>query len=109
VTPEEIARIAALRKESPAAFQREHVRWVEGRLSLLEKPGGDCEHFVKGAGCAVYPARPPQCRTWPFWPVNLATPTAWKQAGTRCPGIGAGGRVTAETIEASLRESAGLA
>jgi Fe-S-cluster containining protein len=108
VTPDEIARIAEFRKETPEAFQREHVRWVEGRLSLLEKPGGDCEHFVKGAGCSVYSVRPPQCRTWPFWPVNVATPAAWKQTGTKCPGVGAGDRVSAECIESHLRQSDGL-
>ena len=22
--------------------------------------------------CSIYPVRPLQCRTWPFWPENLA-------------------------------------
>ncbi len=99
VTEAEIVRIAAHRGEPREAFARDHVRWVDGRLSLLERPGGDCELFDRSAGCTVYDARPSQCRTWPFWPVNLATPGAWRQAGMKCPGVGAGDRVTAEAID----------
>eukprot|EP00961_Rhodomonas_salina_P046921 629705-Rhodomonas_salina.2 len=30
---------------------------------------------MKGkAICSLYEARPKQCRTWPFWPENLASP-----------------------------------
>jgi Fe-S-cluster containining protein len=108
VTPGEIARIAAFRGESEADFIRDHCRQVDGRLSLLEKPGGDCVMFDRASGCAIYDVRPSQCRTWPFWPVNLASPSAWRDAGTRCPGIGAGDRVPAEQISASAARSAGL-
>lgn len=98
VTEEEIARIAAYRSETPDAFRRDHVRWVEGRISLLERPGGDCEFLDRDAGCSIYPVRPSQCRSWPFWPVNLATPAAWKRAGMACPGVGTGDRIPADEI-----------
>ncbi len=105
VTEEEIARIAARRGESPEAFARGHVRRVDGRLSLLERPDGACELFDRDAGCTVYEDRPSQCRTWPFWPVNLATPEAWKQTATKCPGVGAGDRVPADAIDRSAVSS----
>ena len=37
--------------------------------------------------CAIHEVRPSQCRSWPFWPENLQTPEAWRQAGEDCPGI----------------------
>jgi len=40
--------------------------------------------------CTIYPVRPLQCRTWPFWEGNLANEENWRRAGQRCPGIGRG-------------------
>jgi Fe-S-cluster containining protein len=42
------------------------------------------------AGCSIYPVRPTQCRTWPFWPELLSSRRAWERAGRTCPGITAG-------------------
>ena len=55
------------------SFAERFVRLVGDRFSLIEKPGGDCIFWDKQAGCTVYDARPVQCRTWPFWPENIAT------------------------------------
>lgn len=54
--------------------------------------------------CAIYEARPLQCRTWPFWAGNLATETNWRRAGVRCPGIGRGRVHTREEME-ELRDA----
>jgi Fe-S-cluster containining protein len=35
----------------------------------------------------IYPVRPMQCRTWPFWDQNLKNGKAWKSASERCPGM----------------------
>jgi len=40
--------------------------------------------------CLVYPVRPRQCRTWPFWPEVLRSRDAWDRATEKCPGIGKG-------------------
>jgi Fe-S-cluster containining protein len=108
VTEADIGRIAEYRKETPDAFRRGHTRWAKGKLSLLEKPGGDCEMFDQSAGCTIYAVRPPQCRTWPFWPIHVATPAAWRDVGARCPGVGAGDRIPADLIEALVRQSADI-
>ena len=42
--------------------------------------------------CSVYHVRPLQCRTWPFWPENLANERAWNQAAKKCHGMNAPGR-----------------
>ena len=40
--------------------------------------------------CTVYPVRPMQCRTWPFWPSNLRDIDSWSLAAVRCPGVNRG-------------------
>jgi uncharacterized protein len=56
-----------------------------------------------GRGCLVYPVRPTQCRTWPFWHTNLTDPDAWAHAGTRCRGINCGPLVPLDEIERRRR------
>ena len=72
VTIDEMRQIAEFRGETVESFSERFVRLVDDRFSLIEKPGGDCIFWDKQAGCTVYDARPDQCRTWPFWPENLA-------------------------------------
>jgi Fe-S-cluster containining protein len=103
VNAEEIAQLAQFRGLSTEAFGRQYVRQVGDRLSLIERPGGDCIFWEKQVGCSVYEARPIQCRTWPFWPENIASPEAWEQVTTVCPGSGRGQLYSLEEIEASAR------
>ncbi len=102
VTPEEIARLAEFRGEPIEAFSRAFLRQVGPRYSLIEKPGGDCIFWDKQAGCTVYPARPVQCRTWPFWEENVETPEDWREVQGRCPGAGRGRVYGVEEILSSV-------
>ncbi len=84
-----IARLAGHVGLSPDAFSRKYVRWVSnlGVYSLIEKRNGDCIFWSDEQGCTVYEARPTQCRTFPFWPEVIATPEAWDEYATDCPGM----------------------
>lgn len=101
VDAEEIARLAKFRGETLDQFSQKFVRRVGDRLSLIEKPGGDCVFWEKTQGCTVYSARPIQCQTWPFWPENLETPEDWDHVTSVCPGSGKGQVFTVEEIRAS--------
>ncbi|HDZ22705.1 hypothetical protein LCGC14_0644650 [marine sediment metagenome] len=94
VTGEQIAAMAEHIALDEKEFRRQYVRKVGRRLSLKEHPTTkDCIFLQPtngGRSCSVYPVRPPQCRTWPFWPNNLATPQTWAWAGVRCPGVNRG-------------------
>ena len=98
---------------------KRHCRRISGQVSLKEKlpnPRGeyDCTflrevpaastdgHSVTHSRrlCDIYEVRPMQCRTWPFWHGNLATPGAWLQAALRCPGMNRGRKWTLEQIVA---------
>jgi len=81
----------------------EEVRAVYSRqayrgLTLREKANGDCVFWDRQAGCTIYPVRPPQCRTWPFWHSNVATPKDWEATQAVCPGAGKGQLYSAEEI-----------
>ncbi|MGD0898729.1 MAG: YkgJ family cysteine cluster protein [Thermoguttaceae bacterium] len=98
---EEIAMLAAAIRLDVDEFQRRYVRRVGVRRSLIELANGDCIFFDSHRKlCQVYSARPRQCRTWPFWSSNLATPSDWEAMGRQCPGSGRGPRIPLEKIEA---------
>jgi uncharacterized protein len=102
VSHEEIERLAQFRGETVDQFCAQFVRRVGNNRSLIEKPGGDCIFWDAQAGCTVYPARPVQCRTWPFWPENVETPEDWTQITQICPGSGRGRHYSAEEIVESI-------
>ena len=103
IAPEEIKAAAQFLGLSPAQFKARYVRRAYGRLSLVELENGDCV-FWSPAGCKIYPVRPTQCKTFPFWPEYLRSPHAWSMAQRRCPGIGTGKLHTLEDIREKLRE-----
>jgi Fe-S-cluster containining protein len=72
-------------------------RAVRG-LSLREKTNGDCVFYDREQGCTIYSVRPRQCRTWPFWESNVATPEDWQKTCRVCPGSGQGDLIPAEEI-----------
>lgn len=106
VTDEEIRAIADYLDKPVGEVRLLHTRPARGRVSLNEYLNGDCIYFdPQGRGCTIYPVRPQQCRTWPFWPGNVESPGDWAQTGRTCPGIGRGELVPLEGINERLRNS----
>lgn len=94
VNAEEVRAAAQFLGLSDEAFYRQYTRRVGARVSLIEQENADCI-FLRTASdgtrrCTIYSARPVQCRTWPFWSVNLSSPRAWARAGEKCPGLNRG-------------------
>jgi Fe-S-cluster containining protein len=69
-------------------------------LSLKEKSNFDCIFWKDG--CAVYAARPLQCRTFPFWKDILSSPSSWAVARTGCPGMDRGRHYSGAEIQSIL-------
>lgn len=92
-TKEEIRRIAEFLGRDDGWLDRAHLRRVGLRYSLTEKADGDCI-FLKRAGgksmCGIYPVRPLQCRTWPFWNEIVKSPESWEETAKGCPGMNQG-------------------
>lgn len=91
-----IARYLGIELE---AFSRRYLRQVGRRLSLTERADGSCIFLDDDACCTIYPVRPRQCRTFPFWKENLESPEAWKACGECCHGVDQGRRYTRDEIE----------
>jgi Fe-S-cluster containining protein len=98
VSTDEIEALARFRGQTVEQFSKKFVRQVGAHYSLTERPGGDCIFWDAKEGCTVYPARPVQCRTWPFWPENVETPEDWRRTTQVCPGSGKGRLYRAEEI-----------
>jgi len=107
INGEESRSLAAHLGVPLAEFHDRYIRDTEEGPSLVERPGPDggldCvfldrESVPGKAVCGVYEHRPAQCRTWPFWRSNLATPQAWRRAAKVCPGMNRGALVAPEDI-----------
>ena len=94
-------RIAAWLKLSLHAFRRRYMlKDLDGAPSLRIRRNGDCIFWDRG--CTIYPVRPRQCRTFPFWPENLESPQAWAAATRTCHGAGKGKLYRLEDIRSVL-------
>ena len=103
VSREEIRLIAEFLGRDDEWLPKDQLRRVGFKYSLTERANGDCV-FLKSLGegkrgCGIYPVRPLQCRTWPFWTYNLKSPSAWAEAGEMCRGMNNGKSYTFDEIE----------
>lgn len=100
VDDEEIRAIAEYLDKPVGEIRLFHTKPVRNKVSLTEFANGDCT-FFDGAtrGCKIYPVRPKQCRTWPFWNSNLSSRQAWEDTQRECPGAGQGNFVSFDEIQ----------
>src|SRR5205085_593326 len=95
ISKDEIVRLAEHLRLTPQQVVEKYCRKVEGKFSLKEHRNArgeyDCVFLTEEKvqrptgtrpdqtvtlthrGCSIYPVRPLQCRTWPFWDSNLAS------------------------------------
>ena len=102
VSSEEIRRISEFTGMAVKAMNKKHLRRVFTRYSLTERANGDCIFLKNEDGkrmCSIYPVRPLQCRTYPFWTVNLSSHREWDDVASGCPGMNSGKHHTYEEIE----------
>jgi hypothetical protein len=101
LTREEERAIAAHLGLARREFRRRHTRRASFGDRTLRFPDGACT-FLDGGRCSIYPVRPGQCRTWPFWPENME-PAVWeREVAAFCPGVGRGRLYTRDEIRAVL-------
>ncbi len=103
VTRPEIKFIADHLAVPLSDVRRKFLKRIGLRRSIIENPNSkDCIFLEKNGDakrCRIYPVRPGQCRTWPFWSGNLAGSDAWDQATRRCNGVNQGRHYSFEQIE----------
>jgi len=103
VTRTEIEFIADFLKISVGQLRQQYLKRVGLRTTIIEQSATkDCVFLREIDGqkkCVIYRVRPGQCRTWPFWPENLANPNTWNKTAQKCPGINRGKLCTFEEIQ----------
>ncbi len=88
VDEEEITRIADHIEIPRDVFVERCLYLLKESYSIRETNDGRCIFFENG--CAIYPVRPLQCSTFPFWFQNMRSPDSWESVVLKCPGIGRG-------------------
>lgn len=99
LTDDDLNRAAAFLGLSPRQFEARYVYRTRYLLRLRKPHGAQC-HFLDGTRCRIHPAKPTQCRAFPFWPELVGDRRAWTEAAAGCPGIGKGELIT---IQSALR------
>jgi Fe-S-cluster containining protein len=128
ISREEIDRLAEFLRLPPEEVVEKYCRKADGKFSLkeyrnargeydcvflteekVERPaetnGEDQSVTHTRRGCSIYPVRPLQCRTWPFWDSNLSSKDAWDRAAQRCHGMNHGRRTFTRDQMESLRDA----
>ncbi len=103
VSADEVCTIAAHLKVAEPVFIETYLYPFKSSYSIGEDTEGQCLFYDNG--CRIYPVRPLQCRTFPFWFSNLRSQRAWQQVAVQCPGIGKGPVYTKEEIMALARST----
>jgi uncharacterized protein len=92
----EAARMAEYLCITFSVFAGTYLYPIRAGYGVKEHSDGRC--FFYDDGCIIYPVRPHQCRTYPFWFENLRSVKKWKRVSKACPGIGSGALYSKEKI-----------
>lgn len=99
----DVERAAVFLGMEAAEFERRYVYRTRHKMRFRVAKDTHC-YFLEGGGCGIHPAKPLQCRTFPFWPELVASARAWKQTSKRCPGIGKGDLIQIDLARATAQE-----
>ena len=89
LTESDLRNAAAFVGMTAVDFEAKFVYRTRHMLRLRKPRNSQC-HFLLQNGCSIHPAKPTQCRTFPFWPELVENRREWKAASRYCPGIGTG-------------------
>jgi len=103
LTEDDIPRIAAFLGMTAEAFEKRHVYRTRNLRRLRTPREAQCR-FLRADGCSIHPAKPTQCRVFPFWPELTESRREWRRTASWCPGIGKGELVQIATVEALAKE-----
>jgi Fe-S-cluster containining protein len=87
----------------PVDFERQYVYRTRHLLRLRMPRYTQC-HFLREGGCSIHPAKPTQCRIFPFWPELMDSKREWQKTAAYCPGIGKGPLIQIEGARGQARE-----
>ncbi len=87
-------------------FHRQYLTCrIQGGWGIRLLKDGRCSLLGEDNRCRVYPVRPVQCQTYPWWPEILNNKRSWDNESRRCEGINHGDIVERSLIEQELQRS----
>jgi Fe-S-cluster containining protein len=98
LTEEDIVRAAQFLGITATLFEKRYI-YRTRNLRRLRIPRGSSCRFLRAGGCSIHPAKPTQCRIFPFWPELTETRREWRRTADWCPGIGKGELVQISTVQ----------
>ena len=102
-TEDEFQAISTHLNISLTDFYDQYAFPINGLISIMSTEKGPCVFYDKG--CTIYEVRPPQCRTYPFWPEVINREIDWKKESKACKGIGQGKSWKKEEIKIELQKN----
>ena len=103
LTEEDIERAAEFLGLSRKKFEKRYIYRTRNTRRLRTPRQGACV-FLHDSRCSIHPAKPTQCRIFPFWPELVESTREWQKAAAWCPGIGKGQLVQIETAREQAQE-----
>lgn len=103
LTEDDLKRAARFVGMSAPAFEKKYVYRTRHQMRFRKPRDKQCP-FLEGHGCSIHPAKPTQCRTFPFWPELVENRAEWNKASRFCPGIGKGRLIQIGTAMAIAEE-----
>ncbi len=100
----ESERIREYLQLSRGWFRRRYLQQLEeGERVLVSAADERCIFLDDDGGCRVYPVRPLQCRTYPYWPELVSSARAWRRESRRCEGINRGRAIARDEVERAVQ------
>ena len=100
VNKQELQAMAAYLKVGVPDFMKKFTEKADGFVSIMSRPNGTCVFYQDG--CTIYPVRPIQCRTFPFWSDVVKSPHRWQEQAKKCKGMNKGKIWDVETVREQL-------
>lgn len=105
IREQDIARICKHLEISVAWLKRRYIEHLTRQYYTVRiGDDGRCVFLDRQGHCRIYPVRPVQCQTYPYWPEILADLKHWQAEAKRCEGIDRGKVVPVTTITRALRQ-----
>jgi len=103
LSEQDLVRAAQFVGMAVDAFEKKYVVRTRNELRFRKPRQKQCPFLFK-AGCKIHPAKPTQCRAFPFWPELLQRQIEWDEAAKFCPGIGRGPLIQIEIAQQIAEE-----
>ena len=88
VSEEEMQKMAEYLSLPLDLFKRKYTKKRDNRYLLVELKSKNFSCvFLENKKCSIYPVRPIQCQTFPWWKENLKSKESWLDLATACEGI----------------------